>query len=177
MRRPLAALPARIVAKIVAEYIARLEAPFESWRNRLAFVDAFKISRAESGFLCSRTCWNWKTTGGRWSSASPNSAPTSCGRRWRTSSCAWRFPAALQKSMAERLYLEDVKAASSSAVHAGADGKGVGQSQERTAVISSTGRASTAAANLPLIYMATSRIRPGHGSPACRQERQAQREG
>src|SRR5919106_750430 len=39
-----------IVAKIVAEYIARLERSFSSWRNRLGFMESFRISRAESGF-------------------------------------------------------------------------------------------------------------------------------
>ena len=39
-----------IVAKIVAEYIARLEKSFSCWRNRLGFMESFRISRAESGF-------------------------------------------------------------------------------------------------------------------------------
>ena len=39
-----------IVAKIVAEYIARLENSFSCWRNRLGFMDSFRISRADSGF-------------------------------------------------------------------------------------------------------------------------------
>src|SRR5918996_4988531 len=39
-----------IVAKIVAEYIARLEKSFSCWRNRLGFMETFRISRAESGF-------------------------------------------------------------------------------------------------------------------------------
>ena len=39
-----------IVARIVAEYIARLETSFSCWRNRLGFMESFRISRAESGF-------------------------------------------------------------------------------------------------------------------------------
>src|SRR5262245_45649573 len=39
-----------IVAKVAAEYIARLEKSFSSWRNRLGFMESFRISRAESGF-------------------------------------------------------------------------------------------------------------------------------
>ncbi|RUX74276.1 hypothetical protein EN983_19630, partial [Mesorhizobium sp. M7A.F.Ca.CA.004.08.2.1] len=39
-----------IVAKIVAEHIARLDKSFSCWRNRLGFMDTFRISRAESGF-------------------------------------------------------------------------------------------------------------------------------
>ncbi len=39
-----------IVAKVVAEYIARLDKSFTCWRNRLGFMDTFRISRAESGF-------------------------------------------------------------------------------------------------------------------------------
>ena len=38
------------VAKVVAEYIARLEKSFACWENRLGFMDSFRISRAESGF-------------------------------------------------------------------------------------------------------------------------------
>ena len=39
-----------IVAKIVAEYIARLERSFSSWGNRMGFMESFRICRAESGF-------------------------------------------------------------------------------------------------------------------------------
>jgi len=39
-----------IVAKIVAEYIARLDKSFSCWRNRLGFMDTFRISRADSGY-------------------------------------------------------------------------------------------------------------------------------
>src|SRR4051794_30466059 len=39
-----------IVAKIAAEYIDRLERSFSCWRNRLGFMETFRISRAESGF-------------------------------------------------------------------------------------------------------------------------------
>ena len=39
-----------IVARIMAGHIARLERSFSSWRNRLGFMEKFRISRAESGF-------------------------------------------------------------------------------------------------------------------------------
>ena len=39
-----------IVAKVVADYIARLEISFSCWKNRLGFMEKFRISRAESGF-------------------------------------------------------------------------------------------------------------------------------
>src|SRR5690606_15691900 len=38
------------VAKIVAEYIARLDTSFACWRHRLGFQTSFRISRAESGY-------------------------------------------------------------------------------------------------------------------------------
>ena len=39
-----------IVARIVASYIDQLEKSFACWRNRLGFMDSFRISRADSGF-------------------------------------------------------------------------------------------------------------------------------
>ena len=39
-----------LVAKVMAEYIVRLENSFNAWRNRLGFMESFRISRAESGY-------------------------------------------------------------------------------------------------------------------------------
>ena len=39
-----------LVAKVMAEYLVRLENSFACWKNRLGFMDSFRISRAESGF-------------------------------------------------------------------------------------------------------------------------------
>ena len=39
-----------LIAKVMGEYIGRLENSFTSWRNRLGFMESFRISRAESGF-------------------------------------------------------------------------------------------------------------------------------
>ncbi|MDO9307116.1 MAG: hypothetical protein Q7T75_04500, partial [Mesorhizobium sp.] len=39
-----------VIAQVVAEYIVRLENSFGAWRNRLGFMESFRISRAESGF-------------------------------------------------------------------------------------------------------------------------------
>ena len=128
-----------IVAKIVAEYIARLEKSFSCWRNRLGFMESSASRAPRAAFRSSRTCSNWRTTAARPSSGWPTSRrPTNCATRWPTSSCATRnFPAALQK--------HDGRAALSGGrqgrqrlrpVHAGADGQGLGQPEDHAALLS-----------------------------------------
>ena len=46
-----------IVAKVVASYIARLEKSFSCWRNRLGFVETFKISVADG-----KLTMDWENT-------------------------------------------------------------------------------------------------------------------
>ena len=139
-----------IVAKIVAEYIARLEKSFSCWRNRLGFVETFKISRAESGFPVFQNLLELENDRRQAEQrlADDPRRPTRSATRWPTSSCATRNSRRrCRRQMAERLYLEDVKDGRRvRPVHAGRDGQGVGQSQDHAALsIWSIGRASTAA--------------------------------
>ncbi|KQZ14348.1 hypothetical protein ASD44_09885 [Mesorhizobium sp. Root554] len=100
-----------IVARIVAEYIARLETSFSCWRNRLGFTDAFRISRAESGFPVFQTLLELENDR-RQADARLTNIPLPGELREEMADFILRhkeFPRALQKSMAERLYLEDVK--------------------------------------------------------------------
>lgn len=147
-----------IVAKIVAEYIARLEKSFSCWRNRLGFMESFRISRAESGFPVFQNVLeleNDRRNAGKRLAAIPEPGEI----RAEMADFILRhkaFPAALQRSMAERLYLEDVD-----------DGSAFGPfTLAQTAKVSvnpKTGRpfylvhwaSFDGAANLPLIYMAT----------------------
>jgi hypothetical protein len=100
-----------IVAKVVAEYIARLEKSFACWENRLGFMDKFRISRAESGFPVYQNILeleNDRRTAAKRLAGIPEPGEL----RVEMADFILRhkeFPAALQKSMAERLYLEDVK--------------------------------------------------------------------
>jgi hypothetical protein len=100
-----------IVAKIVAEYIARLEKSFACWENRLGFMEKFRISRAESGFPVYQNILeleNDRRTAAQHLAGIPEPGEL----RVEMADFILRhkeFPSALQKSMAERLYLEDVK--------------------------------------------------------------------
>ncbi|MBZ9853455.1 hypothetical protein LB566_06565 [Mesorhizobium sp. CA13] len=100
-----------IVAKIVAEYIARLEKSFSCWRNRLGFMDTFRISRAESGFPVFQNLLELENDRRQADTRLAN-IPLADELREEMADFILRhkeFPQALQKSMAERLYLEDVK--------------------------------------------------------------------
>jgi hypothetical protein len=100
-----------IVARIVAEYISRLEESFVSWRNRLAFMDKFKISRADSGFPIFQNVLELENDKRQ---AEQRIAAIPDGETIRNEMADFilrhrEFPAALQRSMAERLYLESVR--------------------------------------------------------------------
>jgi len=99
-----------IVAKVVAEYIARLESSFSCWRNRLGFADKFQISRAESGFPVFQNVLELENDR-RQAPQRLAAIPDPAELRAEMADFILRhkaFPDALQKSMAERLYLEAV---------------------------------------------------------------------
>ena len=94
-----------------ASYIARLEKSFSCWRNRLGFVETFKISRAESGFPVFQNVLELENDR-RQANQRLASIPEADEIRNEMADFILRhkeFPAALQTQMAERLYLEDVK--------------------------------------------------------------------
>lgn len=100
-----------IVAKIVAEYIARLEVSFSCWRNRLGFMETFKISRADSGFPVFQNVLELENDRRNAPQRLAN-IPVPGELREEMADFILRhkeFPTALQRSMAERLYLEAVK--------------------------------------------------------------------
>ncbi len=147
-----------IVAKVVAEYIARLETSFACWKNRLGFMESFRISRAESGFPVFQNLLELENDR-RQAEQRIASIPSPDELRAEMADFILRhkeFPAALQKSMAERLYLEAVK-----------DGDIFGPfTLARTVKVSvnpKTGRpfylvhwaTFDGVANLPLVYMVT----------------------
>lgn len=100
-----------IVARIVAEYIGRLEKSFACWRNRLGFQDSFRISRAESGFPVFQNLLELENDR-RQADQRLASIPAPDELRAEMADFILRrkeFPQALQRSMAERLYLEAVR--------------------------------------------------------------------
>lgn len=147
-----------IVAKIVAEYIARLEKSFSCWRNRVGFMESFRISRAESGFPVFQNVLeleNDRRTAAQRLAAIPE--PDEIRAEMADFILRHKaFPSALQRSMAERLYLDDVD-----------DGNAFGPftlaQTVKVSVNSKTGRpfylvhwaSFDGVANLPLIYMVT----------------------
>ena len=100
-----------IVAQVVAEHIDRLARSFECWRNRLAFAETFRISRADSGYPVFQNVLeleNDRLTAEARLAAIP--APDQIRAEMADFILRQKaFPEALQRSMAERLYLEDVR--------------------------------------------------------------------
>lgn len=100
-----------IVAGIVAQYIERLESSFSCWRNRLGFLERFRISRAESGFPVFQNVLELENDR-RTADERLAGLPRPEEIRAEMADFILRhkaFPSALQKSMAERLYLEALK--------------------------------------------------------------------
>lgn len=100
-----------IVARVVAEYITRLETSFSCWQNRLGFMESFRISRAESGFPVFQNLLELENDR-RQAEQRLSNIPEPDELRAEMADFILRhkeFPAALQKSMAERLYLEAVQ--------------------------------------------------------------------
>lgn len=100
-----------IVAKVVAEYIARLDTSFSCWRNRIGFTEQFRISRAESGFPVFQNVLELENDR-RQAAQRISAIPEPAELRAEMADFILRhkeFPEALQKSMAERLYLQAVK--------------------------------------------------------------------
>ncbi|QDZ00710.1 hypothetical protein FQ775_10115 [Nitratireductor mangrovi] len=99
-----------LVAQIVAEYIVRLENSFSCWRNRLGFTKSFRISRAESGFPVFQNVMELDRDR-RTAEQKLAAIPQAGELRAEMVDFILRhkaFPETLQRSMAERLYLEDV---------------------------------------------------------------------
>jgi len=147
-----------IVAKIAAEYIDRLEKSFLCWRNRLGFMEKFKISRAESGYPVYQHVLELENDR-RQSEERLAKIPQADELRSEMADFILRhkeFPDALQKTMAERLYLEEVR-------NGNVFGPFMLAQTAKVSVNPNSGRpyylvhwaSFDGSANLPLIYMAT----------------------
>jgi hypothetical protein len=99
-----------LIAKVMSEYVVRLENSFASWRNRLGFMETFRISRAESGYPVFQNVLeleNDKRNAEKRLAAIPD--PDTLRAEMADFILRHRaMPEALRQSMAERLYLEQV---------------------------------------------------------------------
>lgn len=147
-----------ILASIVAEYIARLEKSFSCWRNRLGFQESFRISRAESGFPVFQNVLELENDR-KQAEARLATIPQVDELRQEMADFILRnkeFPRALQRSMAERLYLEDVESKETFGPFTLAQTVKVSVNPKSGLPYYLVHWASfDGAANLPLVYMAT----------------------
>lgn len=147
-----------LVARVMSEYIARLENSFSCWKNRLGFMESFRISRAESGYPVFQNVLeleNDRRNADKRLAAIPE--PPVLRAEMADFILRHRaMPEALRRSMAERLYLEEVSGGQVFAPF-------VLPRTIRVAVNPNTRRplyvvhwgAFDGSANLPLVYMAT----------------------
>lgn len=99
-----------LVAKVMVEYLVRLENSFACWKNRLGFMDSFRISRAESGYPVFQNVLELENDR-RSAEKRLAGIPEPEVLRAEMADFILRhraMPQALRKSMAERLYLEEV---------------------------------------------------------------------
>lgn len=99
-----------LIAQVVTEYIARLEHSFGAWRNRLGFMDSFRISRADSGFPVFQSVLELENDR-RNAPRRLAQIPEPQALRDEMADFILRhkeMPTVLQRTMAERLYLESV---------------------------------------------------------------------
>jgi hypothetical protein len=100
-----------LIGAVVAEYLAALRGSFEAWRNHAAYRKSFRISQAESGFPVYQNVLeldNDRREAAKRLAAMPD------GDHIRQEMVDFilgkkQFPEALQKTMAERIYLESVQ--------------------------------------------------------------------
>lgn len=100
-----------LMAGVISEYLQRLENSFACWQNRLAFAATFKVSRAESGFPVFQNVLELENDR---NGAKDRLAALPDAAHMRDDMADFilrhkEFPAVLQKSMAERVYLEQVQ--------------------------------------------------------------------
>jgi len=99
-----------VVAQVVSEYIGRLTNSFACWENRLGFMESFRISRAESGYPVFQNVLELENDR-KTAEARLAAIPRPDELRAEMADFILRhksFPGALQRSIAERLYLEGV---------------------------------------------------------------------
>lgn len=99
-----------MTGRILAGYILRLRHSFEAWRNRLAFAERFRISRAESGYPIFQNVLDLENDRLQASKrlAELPSANVLKEDMIDVILARRRFPREVQKALAERFYFEGV---------------------------------------------------------------------
>ena len=147
-----------LMGRVVVGYVERLRAAFECWQLRLAFAERFRINRAESGFPSHQDVLELANDV---SGAEARLATLPRGEAIRSDMVDFilrrrEFPRELQRTMAERVYLEHLEKADFFQPF-------VMPETVRVSVNPKTGRpfyvvhwgAFDGVANLPLVYVAT----------------------
>ena len=99
-----------VIGAVVAGYLKRLRGSFDSWENRIAFADSFKISKAESGFPSFRNVLEIENDR-KTAKLKLKEMPSEETLREEMIDYILRkkkFPTQLQKSLAKRRYLGSV---------------------------------------------------------------------
>jgi hypothetical protein len=99
-----------LIARVVSFYVDRLSSTFNCWRNRIGFIDSFRIQRAESGFPVYQNVLELDRDTRNLTdrlSALPE-ADTLRGDMVDHILRNKTFPGAQQAKLAERLYLESI---------------------------------------------------------------------
>ena len=99
-----------LMGKILTGYIDRLGHSFRAWENRIAFAERFRINQAESGYPLHRNVMDLDTDA---KTAEKQLAEMPSEDTLRQEMIDFillkkRFPTAIQKMMAKRLYLQEV---------------------------------------------------------------------
>jgi hypothetical protein len=100
-----------LIGSIVAEYLTALRGSFDAWRNRAAYGESFRISQSESGFPVYQNVLELENDRRE---ATKRLAAMPDGDHIRQEMVDFiltrkQFPEGLQKTMAERIYLESVE--------------------------------------------------------------------
>lgn len=100
-----------LIGGIVEEYLALLRGSLQSWRNRIAFSDKFRISRSESGFPAFRNVLDLDNDRREAESRLATMPDEDQIRQEMVDFILTKksFPHALQKTMAERAYLQSLR--------------------------------------------------------------------
>lgn len=99
-----------LIGAVVEEYLAKLRGSFDSWQNRIAFAERFRVSQAESGFPVYQNVLELENDRREAKKRLAAMASADTIRQEMVDFILRKkeFPSALQRTMAERCYLESV---------------------------------------------------------------------
>lgn len=100
----------QLIGSVLTEYIDRLNHSFSAWENRISFAERFRINQAESGYPLFRNVLDLANDAKTAEKQLAEMPPADTLRQDMVDYILLKkkFPTALQKAMAKRLYLEEV---------------------------------------------------------------------